>query len=164
MLAIAVLWWLARRTYGKNEKVFTAFRMSSKDYKLISTDLQGRNASVTLSWRGVRGIPDAVFFAKNNKSIVCGELKGRKYNGHIRLYEYYQVMLYIGLTQRKYRKPAHGILAYKDCCLKVEFNRDVFEGLMGIANEAKRNKRFFSRVAKPLHERTNLCLPSNIRI
>lgn len=140
-----------RQIYGK-------FGLSASAFKLISTDLGKRKSSIRLSRYGINGIPDAVFEAKGEPLIIVGEFKSRRYKQVVRLYEFYQLTLYLGHIQRLY--PNHsvqGALAYADRVVVIEFDKAVYSGLLGMSKEMRSSmasKKIVS--SEPLHKRIKI--------
>jgi hypothetical protein len=133
-LILAILFFLKKKT-ASNE-VYSRFGVREATHRILSTDL-GKSASrIKLSRFGINGIADAVFKALSGREILVGEFKSRKHRGVVKLYEFYQLMLYMGHLQEKY--PEHlikGCLAYADAKVYVAFDIAVYESLVSLRGE-----------------------------
>lgn len=125
-----------------DEEVYEKFGVSSKTFKLISSDLGKRKSRVFLRRKGVTGVPDAVFEATRGKELVVGEYKSRTHKGYVRFNELYQVMLYMGHLQARYPSyTIRGCLAYADQRVSIAFDPQLYQGLMDVAPEVKKALR-----------------------
>lgn len=136
-------------------EIYSRFGISVATHKLLSTDLGNSTGRIKLGRFGINGIPDAVFEALTAKHILVGEFKSRKYRNSVKLYELYQIMLYMGHLRAKY--PNHtvvGCLAYADGRVSVQFDPELYQGLIGLKDEywetVKRRRPVNST---PLHKR-----------
>lgn len=139
-------------------EIYSRFGVSATTHKLLSTDLGKTTGRIKLARYGINGIPDAVFEALTGKVILAGEFKSRKYRGEVKLYELYQLMLYMGHLKERY--PQHtivGCLAYADERVKVRFDPDLYQGLVDLREEywqtVKRRKPVNTL---PLHRRMKI--------
>ncbi len=138
--------------------IYSRFGVRDATHRLISTDLGESKGRLKLARLGINGIPDAVFQAIMGKEILVGEFKSRKYRNQVRLHELYQIQLYLGHIQAIY--PDHkvvGCLAYADGRVRVNFDKAVYEALLGLRDEYWITVRY-KRVAdsRPLHKRINV--------
>lgn len=158
-LIACFLYFIGKSTAQKG--VHKNFRLEPGRYKLIGTDLGNSEGKVRLSYSGVSGDPDAVFEDRKRQRIVVGEHKARKYRQGLRLREYYQVMLYIGLAQQRWHShDVVGLISFTDRTVWVDFDKGIFEALMemrGEASTALRTKKVINN--KPLHKRRQIRLP-----
>lgn len=136
-------------------EIFSRFGVSLATHKLLSTDLGKATGKIKLARHGINGIPDAVFESLTEKVILVGEFKSRKYRDCVKLYELYQLMLYMGHLRERY--PNHtiiGCLAYADGKVKVRFDSDLYQGLIGLRDEYWQTvKRRRPVNSAPLHKR-----------
>ena len=136
-------------------EIYSRFGASATTHKLLSTDLGKATGRIKLARHGINGIPDAVFEALAEKVILVGEFKSRKYRDRVRLYELYQLMLYMGHLKDRY--PNHtilGCLAYADGKVKVAYDHDLYLGLVGLRDEYWQTiKRRIPANMPPLHKR-----------
>jgi len=148
---------LVQRLSASGE-IFSRFGVRESTHRLLSTDLGKSSGRIKLSRFGINGIADAVFESLSGKKILVGEFKSRKYRGEVRLYELYQIMLYMGHIKAEY--PNHsveGCLAYADGMVKVVFDKAVYDALTGLKREyweTVRNRRPVNTT--PLHKRMNV--------
>jgi hypothetical protein len=137
------------------------FKLDPGRYKLVGSDLGERDSTVRLSFNGVNGAPDAVFEDRKKARIIVGEHKARKHRHGVRLREYYQIMLYIGMARRRWHShEVVGLISFTDKVVWINFDESVFSALVGLKAEAIESIR--SRRAlnpKPLHKRINIRLP-----
>lgn len=134
ILFLVIVFFLKKLT--ASSEVYSRFGIRESTHKLVSTDLGKSAARIKLSRFGINGIADAVFKAISGKEILVGEFKSRKHRGKVKLYEFYQVMLYMGHLQEKY--PDHmikGCLAYADAKVSVTFDSGVYEALVSLRGE-----------------------------
>ncbi|MPQ69314.1 hypothetical protein [Pseudomonas sp. MWU12-2323] len=156
ILFLIVVYFLKKQ--AASSEVYSRFGIRESTHKLLSTDL-GKSASrIKLTRFGINGIADAVFKALSGKEILVGEFKSRKHRGIVKLYEFYQLMLYMGHLQEKY--PDHmirGCLAYADAKVSVTFDSEVYEALVSLRSEywASVNNRGAVNT-KPLHKRVKV--------
>ena len=135
--------------------IHSRFGVRESTHRLISTDLGNAAGRIKLSRFGINGIADAVFESVKGSEILVGEFKSRKYRGQVRLYELYQLILYMGHIKAQY--PNHevlGCLAYADSRVQVNFDPAVYEALVGLREEywlTVRDKR--TADSRPLHKR-----------
>ncbi|MDY1219308.1 hypothetical protein ACM8BJ_24775 [Pseudomonas aeruginosa] len=135
--------------------IHSRFGVRESTHRLISTDLGNAAGRIKLSRFGINGIADAVFESVKGSEILVGEFKSRKYRGQVRLYELYQLILYMGHIKALY--PNHkvlGCLAYADSRVQVNFDPAVYEALVGLREEywlTVRHKR--AADSRPLHKR-----------
>nr|WP_192963276.1 hypothetical protein [Pseudomonas fluorescens] len=136
-------------------EIYSRFGVNAASHKLLSTDLGKADGRIKLARFGINGIPDAVFEALSGKLILAGEFKSRKYRGVVKLYELYQLMLYMGHLQDRY--PNHtivGCLAYADERVKVRFDPALYQALIELRNEYWQTiKRRKPVNPVPLHKR-----------
>ncbi|NVL48644.1 hypothetical protein F2S72_01380 [Pseudomonas syringae pv. actinidiae] len=136
-------------------EIYTRFGISLATHKLLSTDLGNATGRIKVGRYGINGIPDAVFELLAGKHILVGEFKSRKYRDYVKLYELYQIMLYMGHLREKY--PNHsitGCLAYADGRVSVQFDAALYEALIGLKVEYWETvKRRRPVNPTPLHKR-----------
>jgi len=153
LVLLAVVFFFQKQT--ATGEVFTRFGLRESAYRMLSTDLGKSEGRIKLSSYGINGIADAVFEAMSGKEIVVGEFKSRKYRQKVKLYEFYQIQMYLGHLQSLYPKHhIRGVLAYADGKVSVTFDPTVYEGLISLRPEywdtVKRRKVVNST---PLHKR-----------
>lgn len=160
-IAIFFLFIFFSRSYvSKSDKnILGMFDLDPKNVKVLFTDLGGRSDKLFLKYKGVTGVADAIFKRKGCRKIVVGEYKGRKYRGFIRIYEYYQVILYAGMVKAHFGRPVECLLAFDDKVMPFEFDEMLFNRLISLRKEAE----FGNKNALPLHERFSINLPKNVR-
>lgn len=136
-------------------EIYARFGVSSASHKLLSTDLGKAGGSIKLARFGINGIPDAVFEALTGKLILVGEFKSRKYRGVVKLYELYQLMLYMGHLQGRYpNNTIVGCLAYADERVEVKFDPALYQALVELREEYWQTvKRRKPVNPVPLHKR-----------
>ena len=159
-----VLYWLSKGTAQRG--VHSNFKLDPGRFKLLGTDLGGQqNRGIYLSFAGVNGKPDAVFEDRKKPCIIIGEHKARKCKAGVRLREFYQIVLYIGIAQRKW--PTHevkGCLSFDDKVVWVDFDSNVFQALIDLKLEAIEGIAQGKAINKaPLHRRMNIRLPGERR-
>jgi len=99
-------------------------------YITLSLDIGGSKGRY-YRYKGIIGVPDAVFKHILLPRYIVGELKGRKLNGHVRRYEYGQLMLYIGILKKKhFFSSVKGRLAYKDDIKYSDFEPRIFKEII----------------------------------
>lgn len=159
-----VLYWLSKGTAQRG--VHANFKLDPGRYKLLGTDLGSQDVgSIFLSFAGVNGKPDAVFEDRKKPCIIIGEHKARKYKTGVRLREYYQVVLYMGIARRKWAShEVKGCLSFDDKVVWVDFDNHVFQALIDLKPEAIEGIiRGKARNPTPLHRRMNVRLPGRMR-
>lgn len=162
-VVVAVIFYVLYRSSSQSaeNEIHAKFGLSNSKFKLISTDLGGKNPKLRLSAMGVGGIPDAVFESRKSKVIVVGEMKARKLKGGVRLMEFYQVIIYIGLLRQLYPNHAiEGILGYNGALVRVAHDQELFNALIGLRAEiltSLKNKKPSN--PRPLHKRIQVRLP-----
>lgn len=136
-------------------EIYSRFGVTGLTHKLLSTDLGKATGKIKLARYGINGIPDAVFESLAEKVILVGEFKSRKYRDQVKLYELYQLTLYMGhLTERYPHHKIVGCLAYADAQVKVSFDRELYQGLVGLRDEYWQTIKCRRPVNKtPLHKR-----------
>lgn len=164
LLFAAALYWLSKSSAHRG--VHANFKLDPGRYKLLGTDLGSQDVgSIFLSFAGVNGKPDAVFEDRKAPCIVIGEHKARKYKSGVRLREFYQIVLYIGMARRKW--PAHevkGCLSFDDKVVWVDFDNHVFQALIDLKTEAIEGiARGKATNSTPLHLRMKIRLPGGKR-
>lgn len=156
ILALVIIFFIKKKT--ASTEVHAQFGLRESTHKILSTDLGEKTARVRLSRMGINGIADAVFKAISGKEIVVGEFKSRKHRGVVKLYEFYQITLYMGHLQMDY--PEHtikGCLAYADAKVQIVFDQQLYEALLGLRSEyweSAKSKRAVNRT--PLHKRVKV--------
>lgn len=139
--------------------IHAKFGLRPTEWSLISTDLgRGHARRRRLYGFGVAGEPDAVFRGKQTGQLVVGEYKNRLFKGYVRRREYYQVILYIGLTRNAYQSTnVVGVLSFKDTRVEIAHNEPLFRALIGMRGEVvdslKRRKPINQ---SPLHKRIDI--------
>ncbi|GAA5143606.1 hypothetical protein [Thalassotalea piscium] len=99
---------------------------------MISLDISGSRGKL-YGYKGINGVPDAIFRHLVKPKYIVGELKGRRLNpkAKIRGYEYAQIMLYIGILKKKYwLSSVEGRLVYKDSVKHIYFERNLFNEII----------------------------------
>lgn len=102
----------SRRGRTPRSGICKLFQLDPSKYQLLATDLGDGSKKIFLSGDGIVGVPDAIFLSSIDDRIVIGEAKTRRFLGQVTRYERYQVLLYLGLAMRKYRKSARGLIRY----------------------------------------------------
>tara|TARA_R110002124_G_scaffold128157_19_gene288710 strand:- start:9103 stop:9621 length:519 start_codon:yes stop_codon:yes gene_type:complete len=153
ILVVVILYLVG--AHKTSSQIHKKFGLAGTSYELISTDLGKMKSHIRLSRYGVNGIPDAVFQGKKKKVIIVGEFKSRKHKKVVRLYEFYQLTLYLGHIQARY--PDHavkGLLAYADGVVAISYDKDVYSGLLQLSKEL-RAARASNKIpdSRPLHRR-----------
>lgn len=157
IVIVLVVVFLLKSKTATNE-VYSRFGVSESTHTILSTDLGKSNPQLKLTRFGVSGIADAVFKARSRKTILVGEFKSRKYRQVVRLAELYQLILYLGHIKAQYPDyEVVGCLAYADSRVKVNFDRAVYDGLIGLKDEYWESVKKRRPVNKtPLHKRINV--------
>jgi hypothetical protein len=153
LLLLVAIFLIQKKTAAS--AIHSRFGVRESTHRLISTDLGNSKGRLKLARFGINGIPDAAFESVNGKEILVGEFKSRKYRGQVRLYEFYQLLMYMGHIKALY--PNHkvlGCLAYADSRVQVNFDPAVYEALLTMREEYWLTVRY-KRVAdsRPLHKR-----------
>lgn len=124
------------KTGKASTEIHEKFGLSLREYSIVSSDLGGKHKAKRLSGDGVAGIPDALFKSLLKPKMVVGEFKSRKFNGHVKPYELYQTILYMGLAIKQYGvKEVAGVICYADNRVDVVFDQALFDALMGLRLE-----------------------------
>ena len=129
---LLTVYWImkGRASPGQQRAVCALFELQPSEYQLIGTDLGGASKKYYLVGDGLIGVPDALFRFSVNRSIVVGEAKSRQYRGRVYKRERYQVMLYMGVAKRRFRKPVRGILRFRcGTCVEIPFSEDTYRFL-----------------------------------
>jgi hypothetical protein len=149
-------------TSSAESSVHKCFGLDPGRYKILGTDLGGRNQVLKLFFAGVAGAPDAIFEERAKRRIIIGEFKARKLRDGVRYREFYQVLLYVGLAKAKWSShEVVGLLAYTDKTVLVRFDKTVFDALMAMRSEALEATRVGRALnPRPLHKRIRVKLPS----
>lgn len=139
-------------------QIFSLFKLSPANYELVSSDLGKGHPRRRVGGFGLGGEPDAIFKGKSTGQIVVGEYKNRKYKGTVRLREFFQVQLYLGLARVNFdSQNVVGILAFNDGLVQIAYDQEVFQALVGLRGEALtslKNKRALDK--RPLNRRMNI--------
>jgi hypothetical protein len=99
-------------------------------YQVISHDL-GNNPKIKyLNYKGVVGVPDAIFKHCLLPKWIVGEVKGRRYSGTIRDREKYQLTLYLGFVNKKQIGTVSGLFLFKNAVVPFAFQRKSFNWLI----------------------------------
>lgn len=146
---------------SSSAEIFSLFGLTDRCFRLVSTDLGGRKPRYRFRIRNLIGDADSIFNERVNENhYVVGEFKGRKFRGKVRVYEYYQLQLYMGclLMQKPGRDvTVRGVLGYKDHCINVPFDRKCFERLCELERTEfrclKSKRKLFAKKLQPLHQR-----------
>jgi len=142
VLLLLMLWYLAKifRHFNSKSRISKLFNIPNAEYTLVGTDLNTWLPACKLFVSGITGKPDAAYINYRSSHGIIGEYKSRKYKGNIKLYERYQVTLYMGMLKSKYRlKEISGRLRYADKCVDVPFDPDLYRRLVLIRDEAKKS-------------------------
>ena len=134
LLLLGLLYAVSKQKAGN--EIYSRFGLKESTHTLVSSDLGGKKSTIKLSRFGINGIADAVFKANTGKEIIVGEFKSRKFRGAVRLYEFYQVILYMGHLAERY--PDHvikGRLAYPDSTQWVHFDPQLYDALVALRSE-----------------------------
>ncbi|WP_213664409.1 hypothetical protein [Stutzerimonas stutzeri] len=164
LLFASVLYWLSKGSAQRG--VHANFKLDSGRYKLLGTDLGAQEVgSIFLSYAGVNGKPDAIFEDRKKPCIIVGEHKARKYKAGVRLREFYQVVLYMGIARRKWpRHDVKGLISFDDKVVWVDFDSHVFQALLDLKPEAIEGLRSGKASnPTPLHRRMCVRLPGGKR-
>lgn len=98
-------------------------------WRVVATDLGRIKRPLYLRGERLCGSPDAVFRHWFNGAMICGELKSRQ-RGNPLPRELFQVTLYCGLIQHRYRRPCSGLLRYPNRTVAVPFCRRTYDWLL----------------------------------
>lgn len=151
-LAIALYLYLKGRA---PRDIFRQFSLAPGQWTIVGSDLGKGQQRQKLFAHGVAGEPDTIFKNTRTEQLLIGEFKNRNYKGYIRRREYYQIILYIGLAKAMYGTAnVVGVLSFRDTCIDVPFNQDVFLALVAMRLEVPvslKNKR--PQDPRPLHKR-----------
>lgn len=152
LLLAAIFYFQKQKASGE---VFSRFGLRESSYRMLSTDLGKSEGRIKLSRHGINGIADAVFEAVTGYEIVVGEFKSRKYRQKVKLYELYQITLYIGHLRSLYPKHhVRGVLAYADGKVSVTFDPALYDALIGLRPEYWESVKQRKVVnSTPLHKR-----------
>lgn len=135
---LAALWGYSQWRRSVTLHVFRLFGLNTSEYELLGYDLGSRPKKVFLRADGLVGVPDAVFKHRADHHVLIGEFKSRAYRGHLTDYERYQMTLYQGVAQRRYRQRARGLFAF-GCGRVVEhaFDPNTYAQLLPLANKLR---------------------------
>lgn len=163
ILAIALYLYLKGRA---PRDIHRQFSLPPGQWTILGSDLGKGHQRQKLFAHGIAGEPDAIFKGNRTGQLLIGEFKNRNHKGYIRRREYYQVILYIGLARAMFGTPhVVGVLSFRDKCVDVPFNEEVFQALVGMRTEVPvslKNKR--PHDSRPLHKRISVTPGSrNIR-
>lgn len=154
-IPLLLLWsfYAARRSTA--DELFTMFGLDPDQYEVLGYDLGRRPRKVFLRADGLVGVPDALFRHRGDRHLVIGEFKSRRYRGQLRDYECYQMTLYQGVAQRRYRQPARGLFRF-GCGRVVEhaFDPATYSRLLPLANELRALDACSSRRLMPRYWRS----------
>lgn len=95
-------------------------------YCVMSLDIGGSKGAL-YRYKGVAGIPDAVFRHPLWPMYIVGEIKGRKFNNECRPHEWNQLMLYVGIVNSTTIGTVRGALHYKDKTIWPPFDKKAFK-------------------------------------
>lgn len=141
ILAILALLFVSRsRSQARNHRMCILFGLDPSEYDLLGSDLGGGRDKVYLRANGVVGVPDAVFRHRRTRHIVVGEAKKRRVgrNG-VTKYERFQVILYIGAAESKYRKNVSAIIHYGcGTLIPIDSDRATYRRLIGLIPEYRK--------------------------
>jgi len=156
LLILVIVFFFKKQT--ASTEVYSRFGLSLSSYRLLSTDLGKSEGRIKLSSHGINGIADAVFEKRTGNEIHVGEFKSRKYRNIVKIYELYQVILYMGHLKAEYpRHKITGSIAYADGHVQVNFDPVVYSALLGLRGEfwnTVKSKRVVD--SRPLHKRMNV--------
>jgi hypothetical protein len=131
VLVLVALAYASRKKTSREERLCTLFGLESDNHELLGSDLGGAKDKIFLRGDGVVGVPDALFRRREDRSIVVGEAKKRRFNGNVTDYERFQVVLYLGLAQRKFRQQASAVLRYGcGTCVPIEPDPECYRWLI----------------------------------
>ncbi|HRP05612.1 MAG TPA: hypothetical protein PLV87_11935, partial [Opitutaceae bacterium] len=135
---VAPLWVLYRSRLSAADHVFRLFGLNPAEYELVGYDLGNRPRKLFLRADGLVGVPDAVFRHRTDGHVVIGEFKSRSYRGRITDYERFQMTLYEGVAQRRYRRPARGLFAFgSGGVVEHSFDPDTYARLLPLADDLR---------------------------
>lgn len=156
ILSLLTMVWL-RAAPGRD--VCRRFGLSPWRYRTIGSDL-GARKGVYLRGRGIVGMPDALLQKRLGLARIVGEFKTRSLGrSSVQRTERYQVVLYLGLQARWWRKVS-GVLVYGDGAKRqIEHDAELFERLVALAPEV-RQALATGRAPNPvpLHRRGEGCV------
>ncbi|MBM3105748.1 hypothetical protein IIE18_11405 [Pseudomonas sp. V1] len=163
IVAAALFLYLALKGKSKDD-IFRTFGLDSTSYELVGTDLGKGHARKRISAHGVSGEPDAIFRHKRTGRLIVCEYKSRRWNRRMRPREYFQIVLYVGISREQFRTDdVIGILAFKDKTLEIEHNPTLCASLIQLRGEVlgsmKSKKALNSR---PLLSRARFPVPFKV--
>lgn len=164
VIAAIVLFYLVLKARAPLD-IYRQFSLPASQWTILGTDLGKGHPRKRLSALGVGGEPDAIFKGKRTGQIVIGEYKNRKHKGYVRRREYYQVILYIGLARQVFGESnVIGLLSFKDECVQVPFDEQLFRALVEIRTEVPISLKYKKpKDPRPLHKRMSIT-PMNPKI
>lgn len=140
VLAITALF--RDRALSRSERLCRLFNLDPDKYELLGSDLGGGSDKIFLRGYGLSGVSDAVFRRRSDGHIIVGEAKSRRYRGAVTRYERFQVTLYIGLAERKYRTHVSAVMRYGcGTTVPVLADSDLFRELLALLPEYRRVSR-----------------------
>jgi hypothetical protein len=154
--AVAALYlWLRRGDRKSAELEMLALFDLPSDFRVVGADMGQAQKPIYLRADGLMGGPDALFHSSSRNHWVVGEYKSRRYNGRIKPYERYQVILYTGMVRRSKRTSnVNGALRYTDKLVPVPFDDELYRRLVGLIPEFQvATKKWKAPDNRPLHQR-----------
>lgn len=105
----------------KDSVILRRFELSPAKWTLMGHDL-GRGANpYRVKALGLIGIPDLVAMNKQSKAIKVFDYKHRTYRGKLRLYERYQVTLYVmAIEKMNPGRKVQGAIKFKNAIVDVQ--------------------------------------------
>lgn len=112
LIALAIFYIARRSRLGLEDQVLQLFDLDAERFEVLGFDLGDGSRKVMLRGDGLIGAPDAIFKRRHDGCIVIGDYKARRFRGQPSTYERYQMVLYMGVARRRYRRPVAGLLSY----------------------------------------------------
>lgn len=150
--------WLPTIFGNTKRNVFRLFKVNSKSYSLLGSDLNKSLKPWYFRSDGVGGLPDAVFKSSKKKKILVCDLKAREFNSVVRDNEYFQLNLYMGMAKKAFPGyEVEGRITYKLDTVEIIYNQDVYDALLAMKDEVKSVQSKWRLVNdKPLSKRMKL--------
>jgi len=142
LAVFAVIALLVVRSRGDNDRarnLCEIFGLDPDEYEVVATDLGGSDQKFFLRTSVLSGVPDAVFRHRRTLEIVIGEAKSRHYRNRVKVYERYQVTLYLGAAETVFNKPTRGIIHYGcGTLVEVSYSAEEYSYLLSLVPDFRR--------------------------
>ena len=149
VFVLVALLFRRRGKVSRSDRMCRLFGLDPSEYQLIGSDLGGGRDKLFLRGDGVVGAPDAVFRRRSDGEIVVGEAKSRRYRGSVSTYERYQVILYLGVSRRRYRRRVRGLIRYGcGTCVPLAFEETTYQNLIALIPEYRQVSRQIRRSSR----------------